>query len=968
MSRLRPPISTYRIQFNLGFRFVDARDLIPYLHELGVTDLYASPRFKARRGSSHGYDVADPFRVNSELGTDREFEELVERLKRYRMGLLLDIVPNHMAASSDNPWWLDVLENGPSTVYAAFFDIDWHPPVTKAAFLQENRILLPILGDLFGNVLENQELTLKLDEGGFYIRYFDWRLPLDPKTYPLILEPALKSLSATLGKNHPACLQLSQIIERLNLLPDWNSREPAEVEARQQTVGGLRHEPWRLGRDYPEVKADLDRVLHDFNGTKGTPSSFNSLDRLLARQVYRLGFWKLAAEEINYRRFFDVSDLVGLRVENERVFEARHSQILQLITEDNVTGLRVDHVDGLRDPLAYLQRLVESVNKGSGGKRGDNGFFVVVEKILSPAEELPAEWPTRGTTGYDFLNLAGGVFVEPAGLASLRKHYRQFTGNEDDFHETCYKSKKRVMEELFAGEINNLAHALGRLAARDRLARDVPLSELRNALIEVTACLPVYRTYIRNFEISAPDRNHIEQALLEASGRTPHYHVGPPAFAFLASVLSLDPAGGEEEKRQGFLEFVLNWQQFTGAVTAKGVEDTTLYLYNPLISLNEVGGNPGGAGTRVDEFHHALLFRQKHLSRSLNATSTHDTKRSEDVRARINVLSEFSSRWASAVKRWHKLNQTHKLQVNGGPAPDRNDEWLFYQTLIGAWPLREEEIPPLKDRLEEYMIKAVREAKAHTNWLHPDAGYEHAVAHFVKALLSQTPKNKFLKDFGRFHRTVAKFGALNSLSEALVKIAAPGIPDFYQGSELWDFSLVDPDNRRPVDFKLRLEVLEDLRRKASANLSGLLAELLANWQDGRAKFFVADKALDFRKACPDLFLDGDYIPIEVTGLRRAHVCAFARRLKRLWSLIVVPRLVAHFTPPGQFPLGKDAWKGTTLILPRQAPKSWIDILTKQEHSAAPQPKGCALPLRNILRTFPVALLAGPLSQRSRLQV
>jgi (1->4)-alpha-D-glucan 1-alpha-D-glucosylmutase len=968
MSRSRSPISTYRIQFNLGFRFVDARDLIPYLHELGVTDLYASPRFKARRGSSHGYDVADPFRVNSELGTDREFEELVERLRRYRMGLLLDIVPNHMAASSDNPWWMDVLENGLSSSYAAFFDIDWRPPVTKAAFLQKDRILLPILGDLFGNVLENQELTLKLDERGFYARYSDWRLPLDPKTYQLILEPALKSLSATLGENHPACLQLSQIIEKANLLPDRNSSEPAEVESRRRTVGSLRHEPWRLCQDYPEVKAHLDKILHDFNGTKGTPSSFSSLDRLLAGQVYRLGFWKLAAEEINYRRFFDVSDLVGVRVEDARVFEARHSQILQLITEDNVTGLRVDHVDGLRDPLAYLQRLQASAHKGPAGKQEGHGFFVVVEKILSPGERLPAEWPTGGTTGYDFLNLSGGVFIEPAGLVSLRKHYRQFTGNDGDFHETCYKSKKKVVEDLFAGEINNLAHALGRLAARDRLARDVPLSELRSALIEVTACLPVYRTYIRNFEISAPDRNYIEQALLEASGRTPDFRAGPPAFAFLAGVLLLDPAGGAEEKRQGFLEFVLNWQQFTGAVTAKGVEDTTLYLYNPLVSLNEVGGNPGGGGTSVEGFHDALLFRQKYLSRSLNATSTHDTKRSEDVRARISVLSEFPSRWASAVKRWHKLNQAHKLQVNGEPAPDRNDEWLLYQTLIGAWPFRQEEVPTLKGRLEEYMTKAVREAKAHTNWLHPDAGYEHAVAHFAKALLSQTPRNKFQRDFRRFHQIVAKFGALNSLSQLLVKIAAPGIPDFYQGSELWDFSLVDPDNRRPVDFKLRLEVLEDLRRKASANLAELLAELLANWQDGRAKFFVADKALDFRKACPDLFLDGDYIPIEVTGLRKAHVCAFARRFKRLWSLIVVPRLVADFTPPDKFPLGNEAWKGTALVLPRQAPKSWIDILTKQEHSAAPMPKGHALALRSILKSFPVAFLAGPLSQRSRLQV
>ena len=968
MIRSRSPVSTYRIQFHRGFRFVDARELIPYLHELGITDLYASPRFKARRGSSHGYDVADPFRVNSELGTDEEFEELVERLKRYRMGLLLDIVPNHMAASSDNPWWMDVLENGPSSPYASFFDIDWHPPVTKAAFLQENRILLPILGDLFGNVLENGELTLKLDEGGFYVRYFDWRLPLDPKTYPLILEPALKSLSASLGENHPACLRLSLLLEKAKLVPGRNVTEPAEIENRRQAVGSLKREPWRIYQDYPELKSDLDRSMHDFNGSKGTPESFSALDALLAGQAFRLGFWKLAAEEINYRRFFDVSDLVGLRVEDPRVFEARHGQIVQLLNEGKVTGLRIDHIDGLRDPLVYLQRLQASAKKGPASTQGSPNFFVVVEKIISPQEKLPAEWPIAGTTGYDFLNLANGVFIEPAGLASLRKAYRHFTGCEKEFHETIYQSKKQVMDELFAGEINNFAHALGKMAAGDRLARDVPFSELRGALIEVTACLHVYRTYIRCFEISPQDRDYLEQALREAKARTPEFHIGPPAFAFLRNVLLMDPAGSEEVKKQSCLEFVLSWQQFTGAVTAKGVEDTALYRYDSLLSLNEVGGNPGGAGTPLELFHHSLQFRQKCSPRTLNATSTHDTKRSEDVRARINVLSEFPSRWASAVERWHKLNQVHKRQVNGEPAPDRNDEWLFYQTLAGAWPFREEEIPQLRDRLKEYMVKAVREAKLLTNWLHPDADYENAVASFVETLLSADLKNKFLNDFGRFHRTIARLGALNSLSQVLLKIASPGIPDFYQGSELWDFSLVDPDNRRPVDFKLRQEVLEDLRRKASTDLPQLLTELLEHWQDGRAKFYVADKALDFRKVCPELFQDGEYIPIEAAGLRKAHVCAFARRLKRLWALVVVPRFVASFTPPGKFPLGKEAWKGTMLVLPKQAPRDWVDIFTRQRCSATLQSKAHALPVSSILKNFPVSFLAGPLSLRSRFQL
>jgi (1->4)-alpha-D-glucan 1-alpha-D-glucosylmutase len=965
MTHPRVPISTYRIQFSLGFRFVDARELIPYLHELGVTDLYASPRFRARRGSSHGYDVADPFRVNSELGTDREFKELVERLQRYRMGLLLDIVPNHMAASSDNPWWLDVLESGPASRFASFFDIDWHPPITKAAFLQESRVLLPILGDLFGNVLENQELTLKLDESGVFIRYYDARLPLDPKTYQPVLEFSLNSLSAPSGVNRSACRELSQLIEKVNLLPDRNSTDPRKIETRRQDLPTLKQALWHLCQEYPEIKADLEKTLHVFNGTKGDPESFYRLHRLLAGQVYRLAFWKLAAEEINYRRFFDVSDLVGLRVEDSRVFDARHAQILQLIKEGNVTGLRVDHVDGLHDPLSYLQRLQAAAREELKAQATGEPFFVVTEKIIAPGEILPEPWPVSGTTGYDFLNLANGVFINPAGVTALQAVFRRFTGSEDDFSKVSYQCRKQVMEELFAGEMNVLAHALGRLAAKDRFARDVPLSELRQALMEVTACLPVYRTYIRNFEVSKPDRKYIEAAWRAASQRTLPTSAGPPAFAFLRSVLLLDSAEGENETKQSCLDFVLRWQQFTGAVMAKGVEDTALYRHLVLVSLNEVGGNPGGTGTSVDEFHHAMRFRQDHLPFTLNATSTHDTKRSEDVRARVNVLAEFPTKWGKALRRWHKWNHIHAQSVNGEFAPDAVDEILFYQTLIGVWPLREEEFPLLGHRLKEYMVKAVREAKVHTNWLRPNAAYERAVVNFVDSVLRRGDDNRFLKDFLRFHKMVAALGALNSISQVLLKITAPGIPDFYQGTELWDSSVVDPDNRRPVDFKLRLEVLEDSRRKGAADQARPLDELLAEWRDGRIKFFVADKALDFRKANPDLFQNGEYIPISARGPRKDHVCAFARRLGRRWSLIVVPRLVAKFAPPGKFPLGRQAWKRTVLVMPKSAPRLWENVFTRQTSTTTPKLKEKALPLQKIMNDFPIALLTGPVSQQSK---
>lgn len=965
MTLARVPTSTYRIQFSLGFRFVDARELIPYLHELGISDLYASPRFRARRGSSHGYDVADPFRVNSELGTDLEFEELAERLKLYRMGLLLDIVPNHMAASSDNRWWLDVLENGPSSRFASYFDIDWHPSVTKAAFLKEQRILLPILGDLFGNVLENQELTLKQDEDGFFIRYFDNRLPLDPKTYPLILEPALKALAAALGAGHSACSEMSRLIGKIELLPSRNSTDAEDVEKRRKQIGPIKSELWRMRQAHPETEKSLDETLHAFNGAKGTSESFDRLDSLLSRQAYRLAFWKLAAEEINYRRFFDISELVGLRVEDPQVFDASHAQIVQLIKDGKVTGLRVDHVDGLYDPVVYLCRLQSAAHGSKSAapaetacNNGTQRFFVVVEKVLTPGETLRKEWPVSGTTGYDFLNLANGLFIQPEGLQALQRISSRFAGLREEFPEVTYKSRKQVLQELFAGEVNTLAQALGRLAAHDRRACDVPLSELRQAIIEVTACLPVYRTYIRSAEVPESDRRIIEDALQLAARRAPRNVVGPPAFAFLRSVLLLERAASDTAA-PSHLEFVMNWQQLTGAVMAKGVEDTAFYRYFTLISLNEVGGNPGGCATSLEEFHSAMQFRQENMPCTLNATSTHDTKRSEDFRARVNVLSEFHERWRKALKTWHGWNYTADHSGSAGLAPDPNDEILFYQTLLGAWPVHEEEIPAFRDRLRDYMLKAVREAKVHTSWLDPNTVYEGRISHLVELLDRPPDENSFLRDCRRFQATLAPFGALNSLAQVLLKITAPGVPDFYQGSELWDFSLVDPDNRRPVDFKHRVEVLEESRRAASANLPELILELLANWPDGRIKFFVTDRALDFRMANPDLFVKGEYIPVEVRGTRKNHICVFARRLEGVWSLTVVPRLVTQFTPAGTFPLGSQAWKGTYLLMPRSFPKDWVDVLTGNVRGAISKNRMRVLYLRDVLGSFPLALLTSP---------
>jgi (1->4)-alpha-D-glucan 1-alpha-D-glucosylmutase len=588
-----------------------------------------------------------------------------------------------------------------------------------------------------------------------------------------------------------------------------------------------------------------------------------------------------------------------------------------------------------------------------------------VEKILAPGEELPPDWPVCGTTGYDFLTLVNEAFVDPQGLRSLSDLYQSFTGVREEFSEFAYRGNKYVLEQLFAGELRAISHAFGHLAARDRRGRDVPLSEYTQALIEVTACLPVYRTYVCDFRISGPDRKYIEQAIAEARRRTLDDRAGPPAFDFLRRVLLLEVDREPEDERQEWLRFLMRWQQFTGAAMAKGFEDTALYNYHRLDSLNDVGGNPGTAGLPLEDFHRALKSRLDRMPHTLNASSTHDTKRSEDVRARLNVLSELPHDWGRHLQKWSRLNAPRKPTIQGRPVPDPNEEIFIYQTLLGAWPLTAGEWPVFPERMKQYFVKALREAKTHSAWLHPDEAYEGALVQFVETLLSLPPEDAFRRDFERFQARVAFYGAWNSLSQTLLKIMAPGVPDFYQGTELWDFKLVDPDNRRPVDFTERIRLLEELRHREGRGAPALVRELVEHWADGRIKLYLIHKALEFRKAFPDLFLDGEYIPIEVNGLRKAHVCAFARRHGQLWCVVVVSRLIAKFSPPGKFPLGKEAWNKTTLAMPKAALKHWVDVLTQQSCSVTPTPKGNVLPVEKILRSFSVALLVGRPRRRTK---
>jgi (1->4)-alpha-D-glucan 1-alpha-D-glucosylmutase len=864
----RVPVSTYRLQVHGGFPLAAARDLLDYLDRLGVTDVYTSPLSVSRRGSLHGYDVTDPTRIDPEVGGEEALRELGAELDRRGMGLLLDIVPNHMAASPENPWWRDVLLRGRESPYGRFFDIDW-----ESETVGRGKLLLPVLGDLYGAELEAGTLRLVAGDDGPELAYHDRRFPL----------------------------------------------ASGSVEAE--------------GAGSPEA-VGADRA---------------ALERVLARQHYRPAVWRLANEAINYRRFFDIAELAALKAEDDEVFRASHELVLRLVREGTVDALRIDHVDGLRDPRRYLERLQQALAADDGAP-----LYVVVEKILAGDEALPEDWPVAGTTGYEALNSLTGLFVEPQGLLALDRLYSRFTGLIEPFEEVRYRRKRQALDELFAGEIGALARRLERLAARDLHARDLPFSTLHRALLEVTACLPVYRLYAD--ERRGPreeERAHLDRAVAEARRREPGGPLGGAAYDFLAAVLALE-RGLDAEERARRLDFAARWQQLTGPAMAKGLEDTALYVYNRLISLNAVGGEPDGIDPPgdADAYHRRNAERRRLWPFSMTASTTHDAKRSEDVRARVNVLSELAGEWERRVERWAAMNRGKKRAVGGDLVPDSNEEIFLYQTLVGAWPLRDPGEARFAERLEEYLVKAAREAKVHTDWLVPDEDWEAALVAFVRALLDEEGANPFLDDLLGFQSLVAFYGAWGSLAQVVLQLAAPGVPDTYQGTELWSFSLVDPDNRRPVDWELRRRLLDELaRREEAGEREALLAELVDGWRDGRVKLWVTWKALAARRADPDLFLLGDYRPLAAEGALARHLVAFARRRGDCWLVAAVPRWLTAVTPAERPPLG-DVWGDLRLPLPEGAPAAWRDVLSGEEATA----EGGALAASDLFARLPVALL------------
>lgn len=952
---MRIPSATYRVQFNLNFRFSDAEALVPYLHDLGISDLYASPRFKARKGSSHGYDVADPLRINSELGTEEEFDRLVSRLHQYGMGLLLDIVPNHMAASSENPWWMDVLENGRSSRYAAFFDIDWEPQGIKIATLEKGRVILPILASHYSDILVNQAIRLRFDDLGFFFQYEDHRLPVNPGTYGEILELAAKNLDpadeSTISSLKELCIWSKSLHAEngTNVLSgEWESVVP-ELKA------GI----WRLWQNTETFRRGIDEALRIFNGIQGQHSSFSFLDSLLSRQSYRLAHWRLAPYEANYRRFFDINDLVGLRTEDPLVFSARHSSIMHLIQEGKVSGLRVDHIDGLFDPLQYLERLkaipVPSEPIAQDGPR----IYTVVEKILCGDEKLPPEWPVAGTTGYNFMNALNALFVHPEGLRDLEESYRRFAGVEESFSDAWCRHKKRVIDELFAADFDLLSHRLGELAAICAQGVDIPVRELICGLKEVTACLPVYRTYCRGLCVSSQDRFFLDAALSDARRRSSS--VSESTFGFLRNLFLAELPLETKEDQEKWLAFITRWQQFTGAVMAKGLEDTALFAHHSLLSINEVGNNPYRGQIRFGisafhEFNRAVLRSYPH---TMNTTSTHDTKWSEDMRARLNVLSEMPREWAKCLRRWSRMNKSRKTLVDGRPVPTPNEEVIFYQAMLGIWPLapfRDVDRNAMQIRLGEFFVKAAREAKAETNWLSPNEEHESALRKFVSSVLAAPVSDPFISDFLRLHRDIAVLGACNSYSQQLLKITAPGVPDFYQGSEFWDLHLTDPDNRQPVDFRARVSVLENLKSQGAALPAERVDELLTRWANGELKLYLIMRLLNFRLSHADLFTKGCYVPIATHGPYRRSVFAFARHFEGQSLVSVAPRLLKNIVKVGTFPLGK-IWETTSVEIPGSLPRKWKDALTGEEINLSAGIEGSMVPVAQLFGALPFAVLS-----------
>lgn len=944
------PRATYRLQLHSAFTFNDAARIVPYLARLGVSHLYTSPLLQARAGSMHGYDVVDHTQLNPELGSREDFDRLMATAHGHGLGLIVDIVPNHIGVMGDgNRWWLDLLENGPAAQAAGNFDIDWRPNRSS----MRNRLLVAVLGEPYGNILERGEIRLEFnpEAGEFCVRYHEHRFAVDPREYPRIFVLAAGTIADEADR-----ADFESLMNSFGHLPPRDATDEEAQAERYRDKEAHKRRLVRLIERSPAALAYIESAVAQMNGTPGVPESFDALDGLLEAQAYRLAYWRVAVDEINYRRFFDVNDLAALRMEKPDVFEATHALTLELVAEGKIDGLRIDHSDGLYDPDAYFERLQQAAVKATGD---DSPFYVVTEKILALHESLPKSWAVQGTTGYEFGALLSAWLVYADSERAMSRFYSQFSGETRSFDEIAYQGKKLVMRISLAAEVEVLATQLDRLAQLDRHTADFTRPAIREAISEVIACFPVYRTYVSGRGVTDEDRRMVNWAVSVARKRSLAADVS--IFDFLHEVLLGNAAPGTSQSHlTAVLEFAMKFQQVTSPVTAKGVEDTALYRYNRLLCLNEVGGDPRRYGASGQALHQSNLERLRSWPNCMLGTSTHDSKRSEDVRARLAVLSELPDLWRRHVNRWTQLNRSKRRLLDDGPAPTRNDEYLIYQTLIGVWdPYHpDQDLRMLTQRLQDYVIKAAREAKSATSWLNPSPDYEQGVKDFVASLLENPQRSAFLHDFAKLAETVAYFGALNALAQTALKIAAPGVPDFYQGTELPTLTLVDPDNRRPVDFAAAQAQLEQLDALVEASRDAVLVRIAEDRSGALAKLYVTSAMLRLRRKHAALFAEGRYEPITVSGEYKEHLLAFARSLKDRTIVFVIPRWMCKLMKNEPAPPLAEAWGDTKLQLTGlDAGVSFLELMSgrtvRLQRDADEAP---AMAVSQALARFPIAVL------------
>ncbi len=943
---MRIPAATYRLQFTPDFGFNQARAIVAYLAQLGISDIYASPVFAARSGSQHGYDVVDQNRLNPELGTPAEFEALMDEVQKHGMGWLQDIVPNHMAFSNQNPYLMDALEHGPSSAYSDTFDIDW----TSFHADLNGRVLAPMLGSDYRECLTGGELQLGYGANGLTVNYYSLQLPICLGAYADFFAHDLFELEKAIGQEAG---DRDRYAEFTGLLKAIETEVlPLAGEARSQAAIEIKQQLWALFEASDEIRAFVEKNLVTFNGVAGNDKSFSLLDSLLKQQFYQLSHWKVASEKLNYRRFFTVNELICLNAQHPYVFDQTHGLIQRLVKEGKMTGLRVDHIDGLYDPLKYLSQLTEKTGH----------VYTLVEKILEAVEKLPNDWPIQGTSGYEFLTYVNRVFCQPESEVAFSKLCEKFTGLEDNYEQLFLEKKRLLAESELVGDIDNLAHLLVQVA--ELMGESHSGECLRLALKEIMIAFPVYRSYISEKEGSEKERSEKDECYIQAAIATVRENDSEKgagfleSLAFIENVLLLENVEElSDEVRSQRLHFIMRMQQFTGPLMAKGIEDTLFYVYNRFTGLNEVGGAPGEFGLSVQDFHAYNQYQQAHWPQNLNASSTHDTKRSEDVRSRLSVLSELPEKWKAQVMAWQEMNAGKKQASQSQPIPTANDEYFLYQTLVGAYPFDEAEFSSFKERVQAYVLKAGREAKVNTNWTSINEAYEKGYADFIDALLDSSSEsgqeNAFLESLRRFQTDVKKYGVYNALSQLLIKIASPGVPDFYQGSELWDLSLVDPDNRRPVDYDKRSQLLADIHSQWQSDPAALVQDLLHGWEDGRLKLFLAYRGLGARQKFSTLFVKGDYMPLKVMGTHADRVIAFARHWEGQVVVAIAPRFFTGLVSSAAVPIGTEVWGDTAVELPAAQQFAWTNLLTNRSVEMR-------LPVLvgSLCEQLPIALLVG----------